>query len=135
MSKTENRLLTPEVLAALAPYPLYAQETAKIPDLVAVAAFRIGAIRWYICEGNAEGETFTFYGLVCGMNETPELGYINANELASIAVDGSAYGLPGFVFQVFPVQDFTPCRLADIKDEDVQAYCAGMSVSARKPSL
>lgn len=120
----QNRLLTPELLEALSNYPLYAQETTDIPSMKAVAAFAIGNIRWYILEGNAEGDTFTFFGLVCGMSETPELGYINADELASIALDGEKYGYPaGIVFRVEPIANFTPCKLSEIADTDVKAFC------------
>lgn len=122
MSKTENRLLTSEVLASLAPYPLYSQETAAIPDIQAVVLFRIGGIRYYICEGSAEGDMFTFYGLVCGLGDGPELGYINADELAGIAVDCARYGFPGAVYRVDREKDFLPCRLADIEEEDVKEY-------------
>lgn len=129
---TANRLLTPSVLAALAPYPLYAQETAHVPDLVAVVAFRIGNIRWYICEGNTEGAGFTLYGLTCGMIETPELGYISADELASVEVKGERYGLPaGVVLRVERVEDFKPCRLSEITDPDVVAYCARYDTSEK----
>lgn len=120
----QNRLLTPELLEALSNYPLYAQETTDIPSMKAVAAFAIGNIRWYILEGNAEGDTFTFFGLVCGMSETPELGYINADELASIVLDGEKYGYPaGIVFRVEPIANFTPCKLSEITDTDVKAFC------------
>lgn len=121
----QNRLLTPELHEALSNYPLYAQETTDIPSIKAVAAFAIGNIRWYICEGNAEGDSYTFYGLVCGMSESPELGYINADELASVSIDASQYGFPsGTVFRVEPVPNFTPCTLSEIKDPDVREYCA-----------
>ena len=55
MKNQENRLLTTELLEALANYPLYSQENKKVCDLQAVALFRIGNIRWYVLEGNAEG--------------------------------------------------------------------------------
>lgn len=90
----------------------------------AVALFRIGNIRWYILEGNAEGDRFTFFTLVCGMAEDAELGYADAGELASIAVDASRYGLPGILLTVERVEDFKPCRLSDIEDEDVKNYVA-----------
>ena len=93
-------------------------------DLYAVALFHIGNIRWYILEGNAEGDRFTFFTLVCGMGYESELGYTDAGELASIAVDASRYGLPGITLTVERVEDFKPCRLADIDDEDVKNYVA-----------
>lgn len=124
MRNQENRLLTSDLLEALASYPLYSQEHKKVSDLFAVALLHIGNIRWYILEGNAEGDRFTFFSLVCGLADCPELGYTDAGELASIAVDASRYGLPGITLKVERVEDFCPCRLADIDDEDVQNYVA-----------
>ena len=124
MKNQENRLLTPELLEALANYPLYSQENKKVCDLQAVALFRIGSIRWYVLEGNAEGDRFTFFTLVCGMAEDAELGYADAGELAGIAVDASRYGMPGITLTVERVEDFNPCRLAEIEDEDVKNYVA-----------
>lgn len=124
MEKKENRLLTFELLETLASYPLYSQEHKKVSDLQAVALFHIGNIRWYILEGNAEGDRFTFFSLVCGMAEDAELGYTDAGELASIAVDASRYGLPGILLTVERADDFKPCRLGDVEDEDVKKYVA-----------
>ena len=124
MENKENRLLTSELLEALASYPLYSQEHKKAGDLFAVALFRIGCIRWYVLEGNAEGDRFTLFTLVCGMADGPELGYTDAEELASVAVDAAPYGMPGILFKAEQVEDFSPCRLADIDDEDVKKYVA-----------
>lgn len=124
MKNQENRLLTPELLEALASYPLYSQEHKKIYDLFAVALLRIGNIRWYILEGNAEGDRFTFFTLVCGMGYESELGYTDAGELAGISVDASRYGMPGITLKVERVEDFKPCRLGDIDDDDVKNYVA-----------
>ena len=127
MKNQENRLLTSELLEALANYPLYSQEHKKVSDLYAVALFHIGNIRWYILEGNAEGDRFTFFALVCGMGYESELGYTDAGELAGIAVDASRYGMPGITLTVERVEDFKPCRLGDIEDEDVKNYVASFA--------
>lgn len=124
MKNQENRLLTPELLEALANYPIYSQENRKVCDMQAVALFRIGNIRWYVLEGNAEGDRFTFFTLVCGMSDCTELGYTDAGQLASIAVDASRYGLPGILLTVERAEDFKPCRLGDIEDKDVKSYVA-----------
>lgn len=124
MENKENRLLTSELLEALASYPLYSQEHKKVGDIFAVALFRIGNIRWYVTEGNAEGDRLTFFTLVCGLADMPELGYTDAGELAEIAVDPLPYCMTGILFQVEQVEDFKPCRLADIDDEDVKKYVA-----------
>lgn len=124
MENEENRFLTSELLEALKNYPLYSQEHTSAPDLMAVALFRIGCIRWYVLEGNAEGDRFTFFTLVCGMADGPELGYTDAEELASVAVNAAPYGMPGILLQVEQVEGFKPCRLADIDDDDVKRYIA-----------
>ena len=136
MKNQENRLLTSELLEALANYPLYSQEHKKVSDLYAVALFHIGNIRWYVLEGNAEGDRFTFFTLVCGMGYESELGYTDAGELAGIAVDASRYGMPGITLTVERVEDFKPCRLIDIEDEEVQKYVARFTEEYNKiPTL
>ena len=136
MKNQENRLLTSELLEALASYPLYSQEHKEVSDLFAVALLHIGNIRWYILEGNADGDRFTFFTLVCGMSEDTELGYTDADELAGIAVDASRYGLPGILLTVERAEDFEPCRLIDIEDEDVQKYVARFTEEYNKiPTL
>lgn len=132
MNNQENRLLTSELLEVLANYPLYSQEHKKVGDLYAVALFRIGCIRWYVLEGNAEGDRFTFFTLVCGMSDCTELGYTDSGELAGIAVDTSRYGMPGISLKVERVEDFKPCRLIDIEDEDVQKYVARFTEEEEK---
>ena len=136
MKNQENRLLTSEILEALANYPLYPQEHKKVSDLYAVALLHISNIRWYILEGNAEGDRFTFFTLVCGLADCPELGYTDAGELASIAVDASRYGMPGILLTVDRAEDFKPCRLIDIEDEEVQKYVARFTEEYNKiPTL
>jgi hypothetical protein len=129
----KNRLLTPELLEALKPFPLYSQEETRIHEQKALAAFAIGPIRWYITEGSPEGDTFTFFGLVCGMSETPELGYINADELAAVRTSAYPYGFPkGIELCVAPVQNFKPCKLKEIEDPRVKHYCDRMEVFYRR---
>lgn len=132
MNNQENRLLTSDLLEVLANYPLYSQEHKKVGDLYAVALFRIGCIRWYVLEGNADGDRFTFFTLVCGMSDCTEFGYTDAGELAGIAVDTSRYGMPGISLKVERVEDFKPCRLIDIEDEDVKSYVARFTEEEEK---
>ena len=86
-----NRLITPELTEALSSYPLYSQD-AKKKDAMCIAVFYLGNIRWYIMEGQQEGNDFTLYGIVAGLQET-EYGYQSATEMASITYDASEYGL------------------------------------------
>ena len=114
----ENRLVTERVKKLLADYPLYSQD-AKQMDALCQCVFRIGHIRWYILEGQPEGEDFTFYGIACGLFET-EYGYLSANEMRDIRVDGSSKGLG--MMTVEPDMQFKACKLADIPDEELQDF-------------
>lgn len=121
-TKFNNRLITPELAEALGSYPLYSQD-AKKKDAVCLALFSLGNIRWYIMEGQQEGNDFTLYGIVAGLHET-EYGYLSANEMASITYDASQYGLG--TLQIEQDKDFKPCTLAEIKDAELQAFLSGL---------
>ena len=103
---------------ALSSYPLYSQD-AKKKDAMCIAVFYLGNIRWYIMEGQQEGNDFTLYGIVAGLQET-EYGYQSATEMASITYDASEYGLG--TLRIEQDKDFKPCKLADIKDEELQLF-------------
>ena len=92
MSKaTANRLITPDLEKAMKDYPLYSQDSKK-KDALCIAVFFIGNARWYILEGQRENDDFVLFGISVGLAET-EYGYISANEMASVALDASKYGL------------------------------------------
>ena len=57
-TKFNNRLMTAELREALSDYPLYSQD-AKGKDALCIAVFHLGNIRWYIMEGQPEGDDFT----------------------------------------------------------------------------
>ena len=65
----QNRLLTPEVLAAFEGHELYSQDGKK-KDTKCIAVFHIGNIRWYFIEGQTDGDDFIFYGVVFGLVAT-----------------------------------------------------------------
>ena len=56
-----------------------------------VAVPSIGNIKWFVLEGQQEGNDTTLFAIVCGIYET-EYGYVPANELESIEVNGYKYG-------------------------------------------
>ena len=113
-----NRLITPELTEALSSYPLYSQD-AKKKDALCIAVFYLGNIRWYIIEGQQEGNDFTLYGSVTGLQET-EYGYQSATEMAGITYDASGYGLG--TLRIEQDKDFKPCTLAEIEDAELQAF-------------
>ena len=114
-----NKLITPQIIKALKNYPLYSQEGKGI-EAICVAVFQIGRIKWYILEGQYEGDDFILFAVVCGMCET-EYGYVSANELEKIEIDGSKYGIND-KFHVCQVKCFTPTKLKNIQDNELRSF-------------
>ena len=100
-----NRLITPDLEKAMKDYPLYSQDSKK-KDALCIAVFFIGSARWYILEGQREYDDFVLFGIIVGLAET-EYGYISANEMASVALDASKYGLG--TIMVEQEKAFQPC--------------------------
>lgn len=114
-----NKLITPQIIKALKNYPLYSQEGKGI-EAICVAVFQIGRIKWYILEGQYEGDDFILFAVVCGMCET-EYGYVSANELEIIEIDGTKYGIND-KFHVCQVKGFTPTKLKNIQDNELCSF-------------
>ena len=74
-----SRLITPTLEERLKSYPLYSQD-GKGKDAVCVAIFFIGHVRWFVLEGQQEGNDTTLFTIVCGLHET-EYGYTSVNEM------------------------------------------------------
>ena len=58
--------------------------------------------------------------MVCGVHEA-EYGYTSVNEMESVKVDGSKYGVDE-IFRVEQLDGFKPVKLKSIPDEDLQAF-------------
>lgn len=114
-----NKLITPQIIKALKNYPLYSQEGKGI-EAICVAVFQIGRIKWYILEGQYEGDDFILFAVVCGMCET-EYGYVSANELEKIEIDDTKYGIND-KFHVCQVKGFTPTKLKNIQDNELHSF-------------
>lgn len=114
-----NRLITPELEKAMQDYPLYSQDSKKKKDAVCIAVFFIGNARWYILEGQRENDDFVLFGIVVGLAET-EYSYISANEMASVELDATKFGL-GKV-RVEQRKPFQPCQLSEIIDRELQSF-------------
>lgn len=113
-----NRLITPDLEKAMKDYPLYSQDSKK-KDALCIAVFFIGNARWYILEGQREYDDFVLFGIIVGLAET-EYGYISANEMASVALDASKYGLG--TIMVEQEQAFQPYKLSAIQDGELQSF-------------
>lgn len=117
-TRNQNRLVTERLEQALKDYPLYSQDSKK-KDAICNTIMCIGNARWYILEGQQEGNDFTFYGIVVGLTAT-EYGYFSANEMADITIDASKYGLRHL--QIEEKTGFHPCKLSSIEDEELQSF-------------
>lgn len=86
-----SRLMTPRLEEALEGYPLYSQD-GKGKEAVCRAIFALGAVRWFILEGEREENDTILFGIVVGLAED-EYGYISLNELSEVELDLTAQGL------------------------------------------
>lgn len=112
-------MITPTLEEKLNFYPLYSQDV-KGKNAVCVAIFFIGHVRWFVLEGQLEGNDTTLFTIVCGLHET-EYDYTSVNEMESVKVDGSKYGVDE-IFQEEQLDGFKPVKLKSIPDEDLQAF-------------
>lgn len=113
-----NKLITPELKQTFLNYPLYSQDNMR-EDAICVCAFFIGSVRWYVLEGQPEGDDFTLFSIVVGLSET-EYGYVSVRELESIRIDARRYGLG--IVRVMQIPNMKECRLADIPDDELQSF-------------
>ncbi len=107
-----SRLMTPQLEEAFKDAPLYSQD-GKGKDAICNAVFALGAIRWYMTEGEREGKDFTMFGIVVGLLED-EYGYVSLNELSGIELDLTSKGLGKH--QVVQLTSFEPKPLKEIDD-------------------
>lgn len=118
-----SRLITPTLEERQKYYPLYSQDGMG-KDAVCVAVFFIGHVRWFVLEGQTEGNDTTLFTIVCGLQET-EYGYTSVNEMDNVKVDNYKYGVDEN-FQIEQLDGFKPIKLKNIPDEDLQAFIQRM---------
>ncbi len=116
------RLLTPKLEEALKDYPLYSQDDKK-GEAICCAIFVIGRVRWFIIEGEREGNDLTMFGIVIGLMED-EYGYVSLNEISDIEIDLAKQGLGKGKLQVTQLQSFTPRPLKEINDIRLKRFLA-----------
>jgi hypothetical protein len=114
----ENRLMTAKLAEQLKDFPLYSQD-GKQKDDTCVCVFEFGLIRWYVLEGQPEGNDFTLFCIVVGIAET-EYGYASVREMEGIKVAGSRYGLD--MLSIRQISDFKPSPLAEMQDKRLQNF-------------
>lgn len=112
------RLMTPDLEEALKGYPLYSQD-GKGKDAVCCAVFALGSVRWFILEGETEGNDTVLFGIVVGLMED-EYGYISLKELSDIELDLTAQGFGKL--QVRQQQNFMPTPLRLLQDYRLQEF-------------
>ena len=114
-----NKLITPQFMEAIKNFPLYSQEE-KGKDAICVAVFTIGHMGWFVREEQTEGNGIMFLSGGGGGSET-EYGYVSANELEKIEIDGTKYGIND-KFHVCQVKGFTPTKLKNRQDNELRSF-------------
>ena len=102
-------------------YPLYSQD-GRGKEAVCVAIFALGAVRWFILEGEKHGDDTILFGIVVGLMED-EYGYVSLNELSDVTLDLTAQGLGKL--QVRQQTNFRPTKLKNLQDYRLQRFLAG----------
>lgn len=116
------RLLTPKLEEALNGFPLRSQD-GKGKEAICLAIFAIGHAKWFIIEGEREGNDVIMFGIVIGLLED-EYGYVSLNEMSGIEIDITEKGLGEGTLKVTQLQNFTPRPLKDISDIRLQHFLA-----------
>lgn len=106
--------------AELQDNPCYSQD-GKGKNAVCCAIFALGGIRWFILEGETEGNDTVLFGIVIGLAED-EYGYVSLNELSEVEVDLTAQGLGKLRVRQQP--NFQPTRLDRLNDHRLQHFLA-----------
>lgn len=114
------RLQTPHLEETLKDFPLYSQD-GKGKDAVCRAIFVLGSVRWFILEGNREGDDTIMFGIVIGLIED-EYGYVSLNELSDIELDLTSQGYGKL--QVRQQPNFKPTALKNLCDDRLQKFLA-----------
>ena len=114
------RLLTKELEEALSNVPLYSQDGLG-KEAICHAIFALGATRWFILEGEREGNDTILYGIVMGLMED-EYGYISLTELSEIELDPQGDGTE--IIRVRQQENFKPTPLKNICDNRLQRFLA-----------
>ena len=115
MAKT-IRLLTPQLEETLRDFPLYSQDS-KGDKALCLAIFALGSTRWFIIEGERQGDDYVLYGIVTGLHYD-EYGYMSLKELSELAIDVGEFGK----LQVRMQPNFTPVELGRLKDHRLQSF-------------
>ena len=116
-----SRLITPQLAEQFKLYPLYSQDGKK-KDAICQCVFFLGNLRWYVLEGQPEGDDFTLFAIVVGFAET-EYGYASIKEMESINLE-VAPNLPKI--PILQDMTFKPCPIGNIPDEKLQSFLSNM---------
>ena len=114
------RLQTPQLEEALNGFPLYSQD-GKGKEAICRAIFAIGSARWFILEGDREGDDTIMFGIVIGLLED-EYGYVSLKELSGVELDLTSQGYGKL--QVRQQPDFKPTALKNLCDDRLQKFLA-----------
>lgn len=119
------RLQTPKLEEDLKDYPLYSQD-GKGKEAICRAIFAIGSARWFILEGEREGDDTIMFGIVIGLLED-EYGYVSLKELSGVELDLTSQGYGKL--QVRQQPNFKPTALKNLCDIDCKSFLQGLRIN------
>ena len=111
-------LLTKQLEDALSNVPFYSQDGLG-KEAIFHAIFALGVTRWFILEGEREGNVTILYGIVVGLMED-EYEYISLKELSEIELDLQGDGTE--IIRVRQKENFKPTPLKNICDNRLQRF-------------
>jgi len=114
--------MTPKLEEALSGFPLRSQDGMG-GEAICCAIFVIGRVRWFIIEGEREGNDVIMFGIVIGLLED-EYGYVSLNEMSGIEIDLAEKGFGIGKLKVTRLENFKPRPLKEINDIKLKRFLA-----------
>ena len=115
------RLQTPQLEEGLKGYPSISQD-GKGKEAICRAIFALGSARWFILEGEREGDDTIMFAIVTGLLED-EYGYVSLNELSEVELDLTSHKATAS-FKVRQQPNFKPTALKNLCDDRLQKFLA-----------
>ena len=115
-----KNLLTPKLKAALDQHPIGSVED-ELEDVLCLAVFCAGPIRWYVFEGSKCGpDDYQMSVIVTNWIED-EIGLVSIQELQDLSKNPMIFMLTrpfnNGLMQAMPLPGFKPCPMKDIKGD------------------
>lgn len=118
--KMKKKLLTKKLKALLDQHPINSA-SEKLEDVLCLAVFCAGPIRWYVFEGSECGSDDYLMSVIVTNWIEDEIGVVRIKELQDFSTNPMIFILTrsfnNGLMQAMPLPGFTPCAMKDIKGD------------------